>query len=63
VRVDIAKGESDSMTVLGPSADLSLPSLAEFFYDGEEPPKLPNLPKRSSSDENVWAVHAKMRDF
>ena len=23
----------------------------QVFYDGEEPPKLPNLPKRKSSDE------------
>jgi transcriptional regulator with XRE-family HTH domain len=23
----------------------------QLFYDGEEPPKLPNLPKRNSSDE------------
>ena len=23
----------------------------QLFYDGEEPPKLPNLPKRKSSDE------------
>ena len=26
----------------------------QLFYDGEEPPKLPNLPKRSSSEENAW---------
>jgi transcriptional regulator with XRE-family HTH domain len=26
----------------------------QLFYDGEEPPKLPNLPKRKSSDVNLW---------
>jgi len=35
----------------------------QLFYEGEEPPKLPNLLKRSSSEENAWAVLAKMHDF
>jgi len=26
----------------------------QLFYDGEEPPKLPNLPKRKSSEDIVW---------
>jgi transcriptional regulator with XRE-family HTH domain len=26
----------------------------ELFYEGEEPPKLPSLPNRKSSDENAW---------
>ena len=26
----------------------------QLFYDGEEPPKLTNLPKRKSSDDIVW---------
>jgi len=26
----------------------------QLFYEGEEPPKLPNLPKRKSSDDIVW---------
>jgi transcriptional regulator with XRE-family HTH domain len=26
----------------------------QLFYDGEEPPKLPNLPKRKSADEVAW---------
>ena len=26
----------------------------QLFYDGEEPPKLPNLPKRKSSDDITW---------
>jgi len=26
----------------------------QLFYDGEEPPKLPNLPKRKSTDDIVW---------
>ena len=26
----------------------------QLFYEGEEPPKLPNLVKRKSSDEIAW---------
>ncbi len=26
----------------------------QLFYDGEEPPKLPNLPKRKSSEDIAW---------
>jgi transcriptional regulator with XRE-family HTH domain len=25
-----------------------------LFYDGEEPPKLPNLPKRKTADDILW---------
>jgi transcriptional regulator with XRE-family HTH domain len=35
----------------------------ELFYDGEEPPKLPNLPKRVSSDENAWGSSGKDARF
>ena len=28
--------------------------LYQLFYDGEEPPALPNLPKRKSSDDIAW---------
>jgi transcriptional regulator with XRE-family HTH domain len=35
----------------------------ELFYDGEEPPKLPNLPKRNSSDENAWGSSGKDARF
>ncbi len=31
----------------------------QLFYDGEEPPKLPNLPKRYSSDEAAWGSTGK----
>jgi len=31
----------------------------QLFYDGEEPPKLPNLPKRKSSDDIVWGGKGK----
>ena len=31
----------------------------ELFYDGEEPPKLPNLPKRKSADDLVWGSKGK----
>src|SRR5437588_12107849 len=35
----------------------------EFFYDGDEPPKPPNLPKYKSSDENVWGSSGKEARF
>jgi transcriptional regulator with XRE-family HTH domain len=28
--------------------------LYQLFYDGEEPPKLPNLPKRKTADDIAW---------
>src|ERR1700733_1064176 len=28
--------------------------LYQLFYDGEEPPALPNLPRRRSSDDIAW---------
>jgi transcriptional regulator with XRE-family HTH domain len=31
----------------------------QLFYDGEEPPQVPNLLKRKSSDENVWGSSGK----
>ena len=33
--------------------------LYQLFYDGEEPPELPNLPKRRSADEIVWGSAGK----
>ena len=33
--------------------------LYQFFYEGEEPPKLPNLPKRKSSDDIAWGSSGK----
>jgi len=33
----------------------------QLFYDGEEPPKVPNLPNRMSSDDVAWAAKARMR--
>jgi transcriptional regulator with XRE-family HTH domain len=30
-----------------------------LFYDGQEPPKLPNLPKRKSSDDIAWGSSGK----
>ena len=33
--------------------------LYHLFYDGEEPPKLPNLPKRKSSDDIAWGSAGK----
>jgi len=31
----------------------------ELFYDGEEPPKLPNLPKRRNGQDNAWGSSGK----
>jgi transcriptional regulator with XRE-family HTH domain len=31
----------------------------QLFYDGEEPPKLPNLPERKSADDIVWGSKGK----
>ena len=31
----------------------------ELFYDGEEPPKLPDLPNRKSSDDIAWGSSGK----
>ena len=33
--------------------------LYQLFYDGEEPPKLPNLPRRKSSDDIAWGSAGK----
>jgi transcriptional regulator with XRE-family HTH domain len=37
--------------------------LYQLFYDGEEPPELPNLPKRKSSDDVVWGSSGKEARF
>jgi transcriptional regulator with XRE-family HTH domain len=31
----------------------------QLFYEGDEQPVLPNLPKRKSSDENLWGSSGK----
>ena len=33
--------------------------LYQLFYDGEEPPKMPNLAKRNSSGDNAWGSAGK----
>jgi transcriptional regulator with XRE-family HTH domain len=33
--------------------------LYQLFYEGEEPPKLPNLLKRKTSDDNAWGSTGK----
>jgi transcriptional regulator with XRE-family HTH domain len=35
----------------------------QLFYDGEEPPELPNLPKRKSSDDIAWGSSGKEARF
>lgn len=37
--------------------------LYQLFYDGEEPPELPNLPKRRSSDDIAWGSAGKEARF
>jgi transcriptional regulator with XRE-family HTH domain len=37
--------------------------LYQLFYDGEEPPKLPNLLKRKTSDEIAWGSSGKNSIF
>jgi transcriptional regulator with XRE-family HTH domain len=33
--------------------------LYQLFYDGEEPPKMPALPKRKSGEETAWGSSGK----
>jgi transcriptional regulator with XRE-family HTH domain len=35
----------------------------QLFYDGEEPPKLPNLPKGKASSEMAWGSSGKNARF
>jgi len=35
----------------------------KLFYDGAEPPKLPSLPVRKSSDDTIWGSSGKDADF
>jgi transcriptional regulator with XRE-family HTH domain len=35
----------------------------QLFYDGEEPPKLPNLPKRNPADEDSWGSSGEDAQF
>jgi len=37
--------------------------LYQLFYDGEEPPELPNLPKRKTADEVAWGNSGKEARF
>jgi len=37
--------------------------LYQLFYDGEEPPKLPNLLKRKTSDDVVWGSSGKLAAY
>jgi len=37
--------------------------LYQLFYDGEEPPELPNLSKRKSADEIAWGSMGKEARF
>ncbi|MCL4524128.1 MAG: helix-turn-helix domain-containing protein [Acidobacteria bacterium] len=37
--------------------------LYQLFYDGEEPPELPNLPKRKTADDIAWGHSGKEARF
>ena len=37
--------------------------LYQLFYEGEEPPQLPNLPKRKSGDDIAWGSAGKDARF
>jgi transcriptional regulator with XRE-family HTH domain len=37
--------------------------LYQLFYDGEEPPRLPNLPNRKTSDDIAWGCSGKVARF
>jgi transcriptional regulator with XRE-family HTH domain len=37
--------------------------LYQLFYDGEEPPELPNLPKRRTAADIAWGVRGRTRAF
>ncbi|MBI3484017.1 MAG: helix-turn-helix transcriptional regulator [Acidobacteria bacterium] len=37
--------------------------LYQLFYDGEEPPELPNLPKRKTADDIAWGQSGKEARF
>jgi transcriptional regulator with XRE-family HTH domain len=37
--------------------------LYQLFYDGEEPPELPKLPKRKTSDDIAWGSSGKNARF
>ena len=37
--------------------------LYQLFYDGDEPPKLPNLLKRKTSDDVVWGSSGKQAAY
>jgi transcriptional regulator with XRE-family HTH domain len=37
--------------------------LYQLFYDGEEPPRLPNLLKRKTSDDVVWGSSGKQAAY
>ena len=37
--------------------------LYQLFYDGEEPPELPNLPKRKTADDIAWGSRGKEARF
>jgi hypothetical protein len=54
----------DGLTAVFGRFDISCCELdVQLFYEGEEPPKLPNLLKRKSSDEIAWGSSGKDARF
>src|ERR1700692_2456144 len=46
----------ETLEKLAPALDIPMYKL---FYDGEEPPALPNLPKRKTADDIAWGSKGK----
>src|SRR5467141_3138733 len=67
LRCDISRVENGhtvpAIETLGKLARAMEIPMYQLFYDGEEPPKLPNLPKRKSSDDVAWGSSGKDARF
>src|SRR2546426_12542532 len=50
-------------STLFPYTTLFRSPLYQLFYEGEEPPELPNLPKRKTGDEIAWGSSGKDARF
>jgi len=37
--------------------------LYQLFYDGDEPPHLPNIPKRKTTDDTAWGSSGKQATY
>jgi transcriptional regulator with XRE-family HTH domain len=48
-----------AIDTLGKFASALEVPMYQLFYDGEEPPKVPNLPRRKTTDNVVWGNSGK----